>query len=227
MDEGSSKISCGCKVYLVLRLVNSSWYFVHSQIKQKLKDYGIEGVGNITLVPNPQHEGLSRGFAFLEFSCHADAMLAYKRLQKPDVIFGHAERTAKVAFAEPLREPDPEIMAQVKSVFVDGLPPHWDEDRVREQFKGYGEIERIVLARNMSTAKRKDFGFVDFTTHEAALSCIDSVNNTELCDGNSKVATLVPSLCACWQFFPFLKNENSHVTLESHLFKDFALFLDG
>lgn len=160
-------------------------------IKQKLKDYGIEGVGNITLVPNPQHEGLSRGFAFLEFSCHADAMLAYKRLQKPDVIFGHAERTAKVAFAEPLREPDPEIMAQVKSVFVDGLPPHWDEDRVREQFKGYGEIERIVLARNMSTAKRKDFGFVDFTTHEAALSCIDSVNNTELCDGNSKTKVKV------------------------------------
>lgn len=40
-------------------------------------------------------------------------MLAYKRLQKPDVIFGHPERTAKVAFAEPLREPDPEVMAQV------------------------------------------------------------------------------------------------------------------
>lgn len=125
-------------------------------------------------------------------------MLAYKRLQKPDVIFGHAERTAKVAFAEPLREPDPEIMAQVKSVFIDGLPPHWDEDRVREQFKGYGEIERIVLARNMSTAKRKDFGFVDFTTHEAAIACIDSLNITELCDGNSKVPILLPLLCAFW-----------------------------
>lgn len=163
-----------------------------------MKDYGIEGVVNITLVPNPQHEGLSRGFAFLEFSLRADAILAYKRLQKPDVIFGHAERTAKVAFAEPLREPDPEIMAQVKSVFVDGLPPHWDEDRVKEQFKGYGEIERIVLARNMSTAKRKDFGFVDFMTHEAAVACIDGINNMELFDGNLKVASLVPFLCAFW-----------------------------
>ncbi|KAK8270478.1 hypothetical protein V6Z11_D11G197800 [Gossypium hirsutum] len=83
-------------------------------IKQNLKEYGIEGVENITLVPDVQHEGLSRGFAFLEFSCHADAMLAYKRLQKPDVVFGHPERTAKVAFAEPLREPDPEIMAKTK-----------------------------------------------------------------------------------------------------------------
>ncbi|KAI4327708.1 hypothetical protein L6164_020136 [Bauhinia variegata] len=156
-------------------------------IKQKLKDYGVEGVEKITLVSDVQHEGLSRGFAFLEFSCHADAMMAYKRLQKPDVIFGHAERTAKVAFAEPLREPDPEVMAQVKSVFVDGLPPHWDEDRVREQFKGFGEIVRIVLARNMSTAKRKDFGFVDFATHEAAVACVDGVNTSELDDGASKM----------------------------------------
>lgn len=156
-------------------------------INQKLKEYGVEGVENITLVPDLQREGLSRGFAFIEFSCHADAMFAYKRLQKPDVIFGHLERTAKVAFAEPLREPDPNIMAQVKSVFVDGLPPHWDEDRVREQFKGYGEIIRICLARNMSTAKREDFGFVDFSTHEAAVACIDGINNSEFADGNSKI----------------------------------------
>ncbi|KAK4262088.1 hypothetical protein QN277_027695 [Acacia crassicarpa] len=155
-------------------------------IKQKLKDYGVEDVENITLVPDVRHEGLSRGFAFLEFSCHHNAMLAYKRLQKPDVIFGHAERTVKVAFAEPVRELDPEIMAQVKSVFVDGLPPHWDEGCIREHFKGYGEIVRIVLARNMTTANRKDFGFVDFSTHEAALACVDGVNSSDFVDGTQK-----------------------------------------
>ncbi|GKE17256.1 nucleotide-binding alpha-beta plait domain-containing protein, partial [Tanacetum coccineum] len=57
-------------------------------IRQKLKDYDIEGVERITLVAHPQHEGLSRGFAFIEFSGHPDAQLAYKRLQKPDAIFG-------------------------------------------------------------------------------------------------------------------------------------------
>ncbi|XP_004509345.1 uncharacterized protein [Cicer arietinum] len=156
-------------------------------IKQKLKDYGVEGVENITLVPDVQRQGMSRGFAFIDFSCHADAMLAYKRLQKPDVILGHAERTAKVAFAEPTREPDPEIMAKVKSVFINGLPLHWDEDHVRKLLKSYGEIIKIVLARNMSTAKRKDYGFVDFSTHEAAVACIDGVNKSELKDGASKV----------------------------------------
>ncbi|GAB4847514.1 hypothetical protein Ancab_026573 [Ancistrocladus abbreviatus] len=169
---------------LFLGNVCNTW--TKEAIKQKLKDYGVEGVEHITLVQDPRHEGLSRGFCFIQFACHADAMHAYKRLQKPDAIFGHTERTAKVAFAEPLREPDPEVMAKVKSVFVDGLPPHWDEDCVREHFKCYGEIERIMLARNMSTAKRKDFGFVDFTTHEAAIACIEDVNARELGDGKSK-----------------------------------------
>nr|XP_018625788.1 nucleolin-like isoform X7 [Nicotiana tomentosiformis] len=155
-------------------------------VRQKLKDYGVEGVQSINLVADPKHEGLSRGFAFLEFPCHTDAMTAYKILQRPDVVFGHSERTAKVAFAEPLRDPDPEVMAQVKSVFIDGLPPYWDEDRAREKFKCFGDISRITLARNMSTAKRKDFGFVDFSTHEAAVACVAGINNTELGDGNLK-----------------------------------------
>ncbi|KAK9049305.1 hypothetical protein SSX86_014177 [Deinandra increscens subsp. villosa] len=159
-------------------------------IRNQLKDYGIEGVERITLVSDPQHEGLSRGFAFLEFSGRPDAMLAFKRLQKPDAIFGHPDRSAKVAFAEPLREPDPEVLAQVKSVFVDGLPPHWDEDIVRDNFKSYGTIERVMLARNMSTAKRKDFGFVDFTTHEDALACIDGINKRELGDDKARPDSL-------------------------------------
>ncbi|KAH9609063.1 hypothetical protein KSS87_021823 [Heliosperma pusillum] len=156
-------------------------------INKKLKEYNLEGVENITLVQDPRHEGLSRGFCFIQFACHDDAMFAFKRLQKPDVVFGHAERTAKVAFSEPLQEPDPEIMAKVKSVFIDGLPPYWDEDRVRKHFQGYGEIERVTLARNMPAAKRKDFGFVDFMTHEAAIACIEDVNRKDLVDGNSKI----------------------------------------
>ncbi|XP_028774551.1 nucleolin-like isoform X2 [Neltuma alba] len=194
LSEIKSPIICGkrCGIApsedndtLFLGNICNTW--TKEAIKQKLKDYGVEGVENITLVPDVHREGLSRGFAFLEFSCHHDAMLAYKRLQKPDVVFGHADRTVKVAFAEPARELDPEIMAQVKSVFVDGLPPHWDEGCIREHLKGYGEIVRIVLARNMTTAKRKDFGFVDFSTHEAAVACVDGVNSSEFVDGKEKI----------------------------------------
>lgn len=44
--------------------------------------------------------------------------MAYKRLQKPDVVFGHLERTAKVAFAEPSREPDPKVMARLNQCLL-------------------------------------------------------------------------------------------------------------
>lgn len=76
---------------------------------------------------------------------------------------------------------------QVKTVFVDGLPATWDEDRVRGLLKKHGEIVKIELARNMPSAKRKDFGFVTFGTHDAALICAKSINNSELGDGDTKV----------------------------------------
>lgn len=42
-----------------------------------------------------------------------------------------------------------------------------------EFFGKFGEIERVVHSRNIHSAKRKDFAFVNFTAREAALSCIE------------------------------------------------------
>jgi RNA recognition motif-containing protein len=80
------------------------------------------------------------------------------------------------------------FLLQVKTVFVDGLPASWDEDRVRELLKKYGEVEKIELARNMPSAKRRDFGFVTFDTHDAAVTCAKSINNAELGEGDNKVS---------------------------------------
>jgi hypothetical protein len=80
-------------------------------------------------------------------------------------------------------------LMQVKSVFLDGLPPHWDEDKVREMFGKFGEIDSIQLARNMFTAKRKDFGFIGFTTRQSALDCIKGVNKDGVGEGSKKVTT--------------------------------------
>lgn len=154
-------------------------------LKEKLKHYGVDNVEDLTLVEDSNNEGMNRGFAFLEFSSRSDAMDAFKRLQKRDVLFG-VDRPAKVSFADSFIDPGDEIMAQVKTVFVDGLPATWDEDRVRELLKNYGEITKIELARNMPSAKRKDFGFVTFDTHDAAVTCAKSINNAELGEGDNK-----------------------------------------
>ncbi|XP_072986874.1 uncharacterized protein [Typha latifolia] len=155
-------------------------------LKEKLKSYGVENVEDLILVEDSNNEGMNRGFAFLEFSSRSEAMDAYRRLQKRDVVFG-LDRTAKVAFADSFIEPDDEIMAQVKTVFIDGLPASWDEDRVKEYLKKFGAVEKIELARNMPSAKRKDFGFVTFDTHDNAVACAEGINNAELGEGDNKV----------------------------------------
>jgi RNA recognition motif-containing protein len=78
-------------------------------------------------------------------------------------------------------------MIQVRAVFLDGLPPSWDEDRVKKYLKKYGAIEKVELARNMPAAKRKDFGFVTFDTHNNAVACVDGITNSEIGEGDNKV----------------------------------------
>jgi len=155
-------------------------------VREKLKEYEIENIEEMALMDDPKNEGQNRGFAFLEFTTHQFAMNAYKRLQKRDVVFG-CDRSAKVAFAESSVKPDEEVMAQIKNVFLDGLPASWDDARVKEELKKYGEIEKVQLSKNMPSAKRKDYGFVHFSTREEAQACVEGLSINELGEGDSKV----------------------------------------
>ncbi|CAN0921752.1 Heterogeneous nuclear ribonucleoprotein Q [Linum grandiflorum] len=154
-------------------------------LKEKLKHYGVDNVEDVTLVEDSNSEGMNRGFAFIEFSCRTEAMDAFKRLQRREILFG-VDRPAKVSLADAFIDPGDEIMAQVKTIFIDGLPSSWDEDHVRELLKMYGKIEKVELARNMPSASRKDFGFVTFDSHEAAIACAKSINNEDLGEGENK-----------------------------------------
>ncbi|MBA0603920.1 hypothetical protein Gorai_006832, partial [Gossypium raimondii] len=80
-------------------------------LKEKLKHYGVDNVEDLTLVEDSNNEGMNRGFAFLEFASRSDAMDAFKRLQRRDVLFG-VDRPAKVSFADSFIDPGDEIMAQ-------------------------------------------------------------------------------------------------------------------
>lgn len=83
---------------------------------ETLKSLSIESIEELTLMEDPQVEGVNRGFAFIEFSTHKDALDAFRKLQQPDAIFG-TERSAKVAWAQPLYEPDEDTMSQVSSLY--------------------------------------------------------------------------------------------------------------
>ncbi|KAA8533828.1 hypothetical protein F0562_031345 [Nyssa sinensis] len=150
-----------------------------------LKLYGIGHVEEIHLPDDPKNEGKIKGFALLEFSTHSDAMEAFQRLRKPDAVFGR-DRSAKVAFAQTPMHPSEDVLSQVKTVYVEGLTDAWNEEKVKEICKQYGEIVKVKLSQSLGT-KRKDFGFITFTSRGSALTCMEGINNAYLGDGEVKV----------------------------------------
>jgi RNA recognition motif-containing protein len=157
------------------------------QLAEELKTYKLENLEDINLVEDPERKGKNRGYAFLDFRTNVDGVDAFFKLQNRDIYLGTDVR-AQVSFSKTLSLDD-KIMEKVKSVFLDGLPPHWDEDKVREVFGKFGEIDSIHLARNMFKAKRKDFGFIGFTSRQSALDCISTVSKGGIVEGSGKVIT--------------------------------------
>ncbi|CAA3013312.1 nucleolin-like isoform X2 [Olea europaea subsp. europaea] len=152
-------------------------------------------VGEVTearLMMNPQTKK-NKGFAFLRFATAEQARRACSELKNP-VVHG------KQCGVTPSQDSDTLFLGNicktwtkeaVKTVFVDGLLASWDEDHIRKLLKKYGAIEKVELARNMPSARRKDFGFVTFDTHDAAVNCAKSINNEDLGEGDNKARVRV------------------------------------
>ncbi|KAL5726829.1 hypothetical protein ACHQM5_000079 [Ranunculus cassubicifolius] len=169
-----------------LHLGNICTTWTKDTLVERLRPFELENLDDVHLIEDPRDRRKNRGYAFLNFSTHMDAVAACNKLQKGSLYLGTTTR-ADIAFAKSAVEPDEEIMSQVKSIFLDGLPPSWDEAQVQHHFQKFGEIENVQLARNMPSAKRRDFGFISFKTRDAALNCIDTVNNEGIGEGSQKV----------------------------------------
>ncbi|KAL2900808.1 putative RNA-binding protein 46 [Bienertia sinuspersici] len=141
-------------------------------VVQLLKKIGIGKIDKVTVMVDPTNTKCNRGFAFVEFETINDAQVAYMKLQEKDVF--RKNQKLKVAWAEPLKELDEEEMLKVKTVYAEFIPSSWDEEKVRDTFVKFGEIDDIVLARNLRTSKRKDFAFISYKTRLAAIKCIES-----------------------------------------------------
>ncbi|KNA04263.1 hypothetical protein SOVF_201310, partial [Spinacia oleracea] len=157
----------------------------HEDIVRLLNKIGIGKIDNVTVMTDPNNSKCNRGFAFVEFVTINDAQLAYTKLQERDA-FGTGQKV-NVAWAEPLKELDEEEMLKVQTVFAEFLPSSWDEGKLRDTFKKFGEIDDIVLSRNLQTSKRKDFAFISFKTREAAVKCIESFSHAISDEDGTKV----------------------------------------
>ncbi|CAN4118337.1 unnamed protein product [Withania somnifera] len=150
-----------------------------------LKKAGIENIDKVTVMANPNNIEQNRGFAFVELETSKEAQIAFSKLQKKDAFGKHVK--VKVAWAQPLIEPNEEEMLKVKAVYAEYLPSSWNEEKVRDYFGKFGDIESIVLAKDLPSSRRKDFAFVNYMSRESALACIEAFSHVPANDSGSKV----------------------------------------
>ncbi|MBW03804.1 Heterogeneous nuclear ribonucleoprotein R, partial [Eschrichtius robustus] len=77
-----------------------------------------------------------------------------------------------VEWADPVEEPDPEVVAKVKVLFVRNLATTVTEEILEKSFSEFGKLERVK--------KLKDYAFVHFEDRGAAVKATDEMNGKEI-----------------------------------------------
>uniref|UniRef100_A0AAY3ZV21 RRM domain-containing protein n=1 Tax=Denticeps clupeoides TaxID=299321 RepID=A0AAY3ZV21_9TELE len=129
-----------------------------------------EGLMEVILYHQPDDKKKNRGFCFLEYEDHKSAAQARRRLMSGKVkVWGNP---VTVEWADPVEEPDPEIMAKVKVLFVRNLATPVTEELLEKTFSQFGKLERVK--------KLKDYAFVHFEDRDATVKAMQEMNGKEL-----------------------------------------------
>uniref|UniRef100_H3D7K3 Heterogeneous nuclear ribonucleoprotein D n=1 Tax=Tetraodon nigroviridis TaxID=99883 RepID=H3D7K3_TETNG len=131
--------------------------------KKDLKDYFCKygEVVDCTLKLDPI-TGRSRGFGFVLFK-DAESVEKVFLCPKEHKLNGKVIDPKK---AKAMKGKEP-----VKKIFVGGLSPDTPEEKVREYFGAFGEVESIELPMETKTNKRRGFCFITFKEEEP-VKCI-------------------------------------------------------
>eukprot|EP00063_Salmo_salar_P085582 XP_014060417.1 PREDICTED: heterogeneous nuclear ribonucleoprotein Q-like isoform X2 [Salmo salar] len=151
--------------------------FVGSIPKSKTKEQIVEefakvteGLNDVILYHQPDDKKKNRGFCFLEYEDHKTAAQARRRLMSGKVkVWGNV---VTVEWADPIEDPDPEVMAKVKVLFVRNLANSVTEEILEKSFSQFGKLERVK--------KLKDYAFVHFDERDAAVKALAQMNGKVL-----------------------------------------------
>lgn len=72
-------------------------------------------------------------------------------------------------------------------VYVGNLPFSVDDNKLKELFSSYGEIEEVTVIKDKYSGRSKGFGFVTFKQDESAKKAISEMNEKEIEARNLKV----------------------------------------
>ncbi|KAI9518135.1 hypothetical protein NQZ68_039958 [Dissostichus eleginoides] len=119
------------------------------------------------VVMNPQI-GRSRCFGFITYSTpeEADAAMA----AKPHVVEGHEVDLKRAIAREDANNPD--ILANVKKIFVGGVKDHIEADHLTEYFSQFGVVEKAEIISDKQTGRKRGFGFVYFDDTDSATKAV-------------------------------------------------------
>jgi len=110
----------------------------------------------VIIYNNPDDTKKNRGFCFLEYGSHRDASVAKKRLSIPPMKIWGCD--ILVDWADPLEEPDDDVMSKVKVLYVRNITCSVTENELRTAFGAYGIIDRVkkikVFTNNIKTTVR-------------------------------------------------------------------------
>lgn len=129
-----------------------------------------EQYGTLTdcVVVMNQQLGRSRCFGFITYSTpeEADAAMA----ANPHVLEGHNVELKRAISREDAN--NPEILANVKKIFVGGVKDHIEADNLSEYFSQYGVVEKAEIISDKQTGRKRGFGFVFFEDTDSATKAV-------------------------------------------------------
>ncbi|XP_042299221.1 heterogeneous nuclear ribonucleoprotein Q isoform X7 [Sceloporus undulatus] len=163
--------------------------FVGSIPKSKTKEQIVdefskvtEGLTDVILYHQPDDKKKNRGFCFLEYEDHKTAAQARRRLMSGKVkVWGNV---VTVEWADPIEDPDPEVMAKVKVLFVRNLANSVTEEILEKAFSQFGKLERVK--------KLKDYAFIHFDERDGAVKAMEGMNGKDLEGENIEIVFAKP-----------------------------------
>ncbi|MDX8430417.1 MAG: RNA-binding protein [Candidatus Algichlamydia australiensis] len=71
-----------------------------------------------------------------------------------------------------------------KKLYVGNIPYSFDDAKLEEVFKAFGEVASAQIIKDRDTGRSKGFGFVEMSDEEQAKAAIKGLNGTEF-DGRA------------------------------------------
>jgi Q family heterogeneous nuclear ribonucleoprotein R len=128
------------------------------------------GLVQVIVYTSPDDRKKNRGFCFLDYENHRLATIAKRKFSTGRIRIWNCDII--VDWADPLEEPDEEVMSKVKVLYVRNLTQRVTEEELKQAFQAKGAVERVK--------KIKDYAFVHFSVRDDAAKAMAELNGVEI-----------------------------------------------